>query len=112
MNDKELLEFAAKAAGMELTYLPQRQGEWAYYRNEHGGETPWDPLADDGDALRLAVKLVLGIRFYIDGVGVGESYEMNNADPQAATRRAIVRAAAEIGRAITKPSQKRKKQNV
>ena len=57
MNDKELLKFAAKAAGIELTYIPQDTGEWADYRNEHGGETPWNPLTDDGDALRLAVKL-------------------------------------------------------
>jgi len=89
MNDKELLEFAAKAVG-------GKWDEWCGFWTLD--EEEWNPLTDDGDALRLAVKLVLGIRFYIDGVGVGESYEMNNADPQAATRRAIVRAAAEIGR--------------
>lgn len=83
MNDKELLELAAKAAGINSDY-------W-----EHCG---WSSLSDDGDALRLAVKLGLGIRFYLDGVGAGEEYEMNNEDPYAATRRAIVRAAAEIGR--------------
>jgi len=100
MNDKELLELAGKAAAIK--------GEWSRWHQSYGdlwveglnigGPILWNPLTDDGDALRLAVKLVLGIRFYIDGVGVGESYEMNNADPQAATRRAIVRAAAEIGR--------------
>jgi len=95
MNDKELLELAAKAAGMDGLGLFWNERLKCLWDAE--GFT-FDPLEDDGDALRLAVKLVLGIRFYIDGVGVGESYEMNNADPQAATRRAIVRAAAEIGR--------------
>jgi len=97
MNDKELLELAAKAAGMDGLGLFWNERLKCLWDAE--GFT-FDPLEDDGDALRLAVKLVLGIRFYIDGVGVGESYEMNNADPQAATRRAIVRAAAEIGRAM------------
>jgi len=97
MNDKELLELAAKAAGMDGLGLFWNERLKCLWDAE--GFT-FDPLEDDGDALRLAVKLVLGIRFYIDGVGVGESYEMNNADPHAATRRAIVRAAAEIGRAM------------
>jgi len=98
-EDKELLTLAAKAAGIELhhwcgdTFI--RVSE---YVDDAGGY--WNPLTDDGDALRLAVKLGLGIRFYLDGVGAGEEYEMNHEDPYAATRRAIVRAAAEIGRGM------------
>ena len=113
MNDKELLELAAKAAGIELTYIPKDTGEWADYRNEHGGETPWNPLTDDGDALRLAVKLGITVvpdpykerryvacrDFTIHKGYLIEACEKGD-DPYAATRRAIVRAAAEIGRGM------------
>jgi hypothetical protein len=94
MTDKELLELAAKAAG-ELT--PNWYGNEAYL---DGLFSKWNPLTDDGDALRLAVKSGLGIRFYLNGVGAGEEYEMNHDDPYAATRRTIVRAAAAIGRGM------------
>lgn len=69
-------------------------------------EHAWNPLTDDGDALRLAVKL----RMHISAAAVGgvfievsrkstyEIFEPVNNDPCAATRRAITRAAAEIGR--------------
>ena len=98
MTDKELLEFAAKAAGIELTYVPQNTREWADFRNEHGGETPWNPLIDDGDALRLAVKL--GIYFHIVTEENAVSAKVRNGprcswrepidnDPYAATRRAM-----------------------
>jgi len=110
MNDRELLELAAKAYGLPLGY-----GDGEYFYCEHGpfgpamygkrGYAPlqWNPLTDDGDALRLAVKL--GIRIAnMNGracafIGLRESWEPEVDDPYAATRRAIVRAAAEIGRA-------------
>ena len=107
MNDRELLEFAAKAAGIKIK---------GYYEDEPslsikpGPKLPtarWNPLADDGDALRLAVKLKLcfgpnfdgdlAVCFGDDGRNITEAYE---ADSYAATRRAIVRAAAEIGKAM------------
>jgi hypothetical protein len=68
----------------------------------------WNPLTDDGDALRLAVKLGLSIQQGTYKVAVesipqeGDEYfgctESFNNDQYAATRRAIVRAAAEIGK--------------
>ena len=65
----------------------------------------WNPLDDDGDALRLAVKCKLDLFLHElgalvnDGNGLGIELEERLAgDPYAATRRAIVRAAAEIGR--------------
>jgi len=93
-NDKELLTLAAKAAGIELEFLAGKF--WSQLKE-------WNPLTDDGDALRLAVKLGITVEFnsnwvgttHEDIVGRAEFYE---ADPYAATRRAIVRAAAEIGR--------------
>lgn len=109
-NDKELLILAAKAAGIELTYIPNRHGEFAVFRNQHGGETDWNPLISDSDALRLAVKLGIEIVFTENTVWLGKQhqlgdyivdlYEPLNDDPYAATRRAIVRAAAEIGRGM------------
>jgi hypothetical protein len=90
MTDRELLELAAKAAGIE-----------GYC---------WNPLYNDGDALRLAVKLNIRVEpnvidcygdttssTFVDFIG-GEFTAPHNNDPYAATRRAIVLAAAEMGR--------------
>jgi hypothetical protein len=67
----------------------------------------WNPLTDDGDALRLAVKLGLCMTFIADCDTV-QVYQQNEyAEPynvhveamdDYGTKRAIVRAAAEIGR--------------
>lgn len=110
MTDKELLELAAKAAGVKYKedFVDPLGGAGLYVT---GGLSRWywNPLTDDGDALRLAVKL--GLWFYIR-----ETYtdvmtdlarhievfmtEQHGDDPYTATRRAIVRAAAEIGRTL------------
>ena len=90
----ELLEMAAKAAGYD--YRPQNRAIVT-----DGIPSNWDPLTDDGDALRLAVYLFRDIHFwYFDNsVSVGnERRVVCGDDPCAATRLAIVRAAAEIGR--------------
>lgn len=121
MTDKELLERAAMAAGMEVGF---ESGQWFWC--EHGprgtgmyqassGYTHWNPLTDDGDALRLAVKLGIALHhddadsvmagllrqqrvpFTIDGFGSWfwkECLRDNSGDRSAATRRAITRAAA------------------
>ena len=98
-SDRELLELAAKAAGMTLLDRP------AVHSFGHGLMTTggvWSPLTDDGDALRLAVKLRLIVepgRAWVSKYGpmVGEDVL---PCPYAATRRAIVRAAADIGRSM------------
>lgn len=84
MTDRELLELAAKAAGRPV---------WA-----------WNPLDDDGDALRLAVKLKLNVNVEHTSIDVyDQSLKLTRVwateidDACAATRRAIVRAAAAIG---------------
>ena len=120
MNDKTLLELAVKAGG----YLVERWNDGTEpYSSGEGfliwtGRNPsslhfWNPLSSDGDALHLAVKL--RIDFYI-GDDSGEAayagyYKSSDGDlrqrfmiqrfadspsPYAATRRAIVRAAAAI----------------
>ena len=128
MTDKELLELAAKAAGVFLTpeqFAKECPSPWdeewepwyntecnsmigmqtCYnYEGELSGWTQyeWNPLTDDGDALRLAVKLGFhvsprSVEVWRDGKEVINIFE-DGEDPYAATRRAIVRAAAEIGK--------------
>lgn len=104
----ELLERAAKAAGMRAGNRP---GEYAWHPglgclstlDERNREVPWNPLTDSGDALRLAVKLRLTIQHDFDRVDVCKDggihaaeyiYQKPPSDIYAATRRAIVRAAA------------------
>ena len=100
MTDKELLELAATAHG-DLVYVPDMG--WIA-QDEHGNRGAWwNPLGDDGDALRLAVKLEMFLDLTIAmqecaDVDANEITEVCNADPYAAVRRAIVRAAAEIGK--------------
>lgn len=116
MNDQELLEMAAKAAGIKIDKSEFNGGgrgntgfdclgnavlDW------HNGKT-WNPLTEDRDALRLAVKLQLQItpgtynkdEFTAFHAGKGEAIEhwSTMQDEEMATRRAIVRAAAEIGK--------------
>ncbi len=102
MTDSELLELAAKAAGIELRFLsgvtpfsdgPDRVGEW-------------NPLTNDGDALRLAVKLRIDLVHtnihspQVHGMAdlKVQVCEESGIDPYAATRRAIVRAAAAMAK--------------
>ena len=97
-TDRELLEKAAKAAGMK----PET---WFDGHNDEGRETGdyWNPLTDDGDALRLAVKLCLWVHIGKYHVAIDSHFieeAVNQSDPCAATRRAIVRAAAAIGEAM------------
>ena len=93
MTDRELLELAAKAAGMTIVSRcddgrcgVEGLGKW------------WNPLTDDGDALRLAVRLELFHRFDMDQPLATIHFDATDPDPYAATRCAIVRAAAEIGK--------------
>ena len=107
MTDRELLERAAQAAGYVLTWKTGhcKGGEFSGAFIS-GKDDAWNPLTDDGDALRLAVKLRLDIcrpdEAY-DAVCVWVDHlcdfieEPHGKDANAATRRAIVRAAAEIG---------------
>ena len=96
MTDRELLELAAKAAGIDW---PQNI---TGFQAQYEGMRAWNPLTNDGDALRLAVKLEMALDLTIAmqdaaDVQANNVHEQCNADPCAATRRAIVRAAASIG---------------
>ena len=101
LNDKELelLKLAAKAAGNDYKHdnsFWAHEDHCAYWSYADlctcGGR--WNPLINEGDALRLAIKLDIDvakaeIKFW---------EKHSSINPYAATRRAIVRAAAEIGK--------------
>lgn len=106
MTDRELLELAAKAEGRQIFMWDETiKRFWIL------GDEFWNPLEDDGDALRLAVTLELTVSTWgeeieiwagPEGYGLDDPIvEPSGPDKNAATRRAIVRAAAEIGRAMT-----------
>jgi hypothetical protein len=114
-DDKELLELAAKAAGIEVWFSRMSDGKGGViepcHRTLNGETVVWNPLDDDGDALRLAVKLEMTIDTdYNGGVVAGNinigfdepeyGYQegMGKKDLYAATRRAIVQTAAKVGR--------------
>jgi hypothetical protein len=106
-TDRELLELAAKAAGYPVD--PEYNGTGLWVRLPGFiTHVPWHPFTDDGDALRLAVQLDLTINSASIGTmatlptPIGDCaghIEMIDeiGDKFAATRRAIVRAAAAIG---------------
>ena len=101
MTDNELLALAAKAVN---------GGGWHPMTHEK----LWNPLTDDGDALRLFGRMPF-CEIYVSKIGCtvslprkppGESPNLkcdeyaneHNGDLQAAIRRAIVRATALIGK--------------
>jgi hypothetical protein len=107
MTDRELLEAAAKAAGLLIDGW-HRYGGLAVWRPGQAEKfwSNWNPLTDDGDALRLAVKLEILV-LTARGFAVANSTNLeagcvariaiNDAtDQYAATRRAIVLAAAAL----------------
>lgn len=148
MEDRELLELSARAAGVFLTpkTLAELFPQWTWdesfeprhedaggmsgtvvVRNHEGelsGTTRkiWNPLADDGDALRLAVKLKLALAldsccamdhrrdgshdgdWWGGGSDAHAGVSHEECDPYAATRRAIVRAAAKIATSASMPA--------
>lgn len=106
MDDRELLELAAKAAGINLAR--DARGTYVVIDGVSGSGDIWNPLTDDGDALRLAVKLLIDV-IYSDqkdndawvmaGPGIDCVEDVDGeVSRSSATRRAIVRAAAEIGK--------------
>jgi len=117
-DDRQLLEAAARAAKYVVDWVPA----WKAFRHRNpvpdsrGMQTfPWIPLDDDGDAMRLLVKLP-GATLWISDIGVtvflphkpgevglkcDEYADEHGGDMSAATRRAIVRAAA-----LCEPHQK------
>lgn len=124
MTDREMLEFAAKAVGVtHVGYSECACGDMYHPRDGEAGlrisfdvrvtnpqifdgSGAWNPLINDGDALRLAVQLRMRVEPW--GSGASSVASVDNLalvaephygdDPERATRRAIVRAAAQIGK--------------
>jgi hypothetical protein len=103
MTDRELLEAAAKAAGHGVEF--DAVSGLTFLDTKFTGVL-WNPLTNSGDAFELYVKLRLTVNCSYDDVAIcGQEFtqkevfiERNGEDPLAATRRAIVRAAAAIGK--------------
>jgi len=111
MTDRELLEFAAKAAEIEIEF---DKTSGLFWLNNRYSCLWWDPLTNDGDAFRLMVLLniypvppvnaskndgIVSVYYPVDSYGQEQSIrERINGDHLAATRRVIVRVAAEIGK--------------
>ena len=124
MTDRELLELAAKAAGIKIDKSPYGGGgigndgfdaagnavtDW------HNGKK-WNPLADDGDSRRLQVRLNILMEFgdnyvcaYAGGrcetqftssfrVPVCATAGLVDAMRESAARQSVLMAAAEMGR--------------
>ena len=121
-TDRELLELAAKACGYDTSH------HWNSLRMDMpdpviglcivGVSTNWNPLEDDGDALRLAVDIAVQqvshvellinadpddkqpfTHIYTPAAGEHIHYGLDReCDMRSVTRRAIVYAAARIGR--------------
>lgn len=117
MSDRDLLEKAAKAAGIEAHYpfgkgeiYVRYDGPWAFRdtSDNDGALKVWNPIADDSDALRLALSLNIQIvpdkAMKRSEAHYGGTWDEPlvvfvdwGDDLYAATRRAIVMAAAAMG---------------
>ncbi|SAK33250.1 hypothetical protein [Burkholderia multivorans] len=98
MSDLELLKLSAKAAELELE-------ESIYPGWFMCSGRQWNPLVDDGDALRLAVKLKMDVTVgqsvkvvcaTNEGIVARFVLPLEDGDDFAVVRRAIVNAAAEV----------------
>lgn len=110
MEKKELLEFAAKAAGLDLArWDEERDCIYHPFRSPLQDGHEWDPWEDDGDALRLAAHLQIDLEFQA-GIatvlaiapkqrGCAADWRVGG-NMAGAVRTAITRAAAALGRSM------------
>lgn len=104
-DERELLELAAKAAGLEYHWVKVEGGQ-LMQASEPGSrsEESWNPITDDGDRYRLAKKLDMRIHFapgYVTYLNpYGKCGVLRWPEDAADDAYAIVIAAAEIGRSM------------
>ena len=107
MDDSELIDLAAK--GARINVKKDLSGVWRNCTRMPPGfcifdAEPWNPITDDGDALRLAVKLEMKINISQGNVQVRYKedapliFVRTGINTAEATRLAITRAAAEIAK--------------
>lgn len=109
MDDRTLLERAAKAAGLEDAELQDMEGWgeirygyscaiWSKALFEADGSGYWNPLEDDGDTFRMAARLNLfdspAFRHFL----ALERFSGQEHDDLRAHRRAFTRAAAALAK--------------
>lgn len=113
-TEVELLSLAAKAIGYRVkNSITNHRDEFIGIRVKADGKPSlsWNPLTDDGDALRLAIDLRIRIEHsaepgddiegvWADNTCVYVNGDLCNGDRRKAAREAIVLVAAERGRAI------------
>jgi len=105
MIDHETLEMAGKAAGLRVQYS-DNCGDFSIGEPYSQGETRWNPLEDDADALRLALATGLKVDaakhevWYCKTPALGKWIPIGWDNGIEGLRRAITWAAAEIGRAM------------
>ena len=112
MTDYELLKCAAEAMHnlkdqnfCNYSVVDGKAGVCLDLGSRRGAITSyWNPLTDDGDALRLAVKLGMLFTYMTERFEMFQRFYQEELDkdykPSEATRRAIVRVASEIGKQI------------
>lgn len=109
----ETLKNAARAIEHDFWTDPSTQAN--YLVKDGAILRRWEPAHDDGDAFRLAMQLELGVvckrnsdpyekntsvvtnPYCVNQIRITEPHKGN---PESATRRAIIRAASEIGAAL------------
>lgn len=99
MDDKELLEYAAKACGLS---------DSTYAGPEHGmcirsTLSLWNPLECSQDTFRMETQLRLEVEWGLAGVNVHGTCELfidHDFDANKARRLAAVKAAADIGKSM------------
>lgn len=109
MDDREMLELAAKAAGYVI------QPNWSHHWCLRINDEDWNSLNDDGDCFRLETDLKLRVVFWENSVAVfipcydpcydpySPWFELpinEGDDPRAVRRRASTRVAAMIGKSM------------
>lgn len=105
--DRELVELAAKAYGIKVKGWRNEKLIGFDTNTEREVCGDWNPLESDGDAFRLLIGMQASITpccglTYIDAAGNLEFTHIHseNETARAGARRAITRAAAEIGRGM------------
>jgi hypothetical protein len=106
VTNRELISEAAKAIGIELDWgIPAKSSTpWMITGEgeDRGPSCPWNPIEDDGDALRLAISLDMSITpnkpeqsTTVSCSGMQRRVFWSGGE-MIATRLAIVRLAAEV----------------
>lgn len=115
-TDRALLELAARACGFTTTHqwnsvrlvLSPPVDSLVIERDGVVVHTAWNPLVDSGHTMQLAVILGLTVdcKYHAEIVKtkIGTEWfceSIRNTEPLAATRRAIVNVAAQIGKRLS-----------